>query len=189
MTQPPPPEAAGWSTATGVILALPELAGFTSPWRSTTYAPDAPQLAIERRFPPHVTVLAPFADAGDTAAIERLRRVAAEHPPLQLTFTAAEQFEPDGAVWLVPEPAAEVDALVRAVAAAFPEHPPYEGRHGDPVPHLTVTVTGDRATLLQVRAALVEQGPLTAWAGELGVWRRGADEVWERVAAVPLGGS
>lgn len=177
-----------WTTHdTGVILALPGLAGFTSTWRSTSYAPDQPDLPVERRFPPHVTVLTPFAEADDETALKQLRQVAASHHPLDLSFGRAEQFGPGGAVWLVPEPADPVLALLLDVAAAFPDHPPYGGLHPKVVPHLTVTTDGDDATLAQVRSALADQGPLTARVDELGVWQRGLDEVWRLVAAFPLG--
>ena len=173
--------------ATGVLLALPVLAGFTSPWRSTSYAPDQPAVSIERRFPPHVTVLAPFAPPADERAIVRLRAVAARHAALDLRFTTASQFGPDGAVWLVPEPREPVLALLTDVIDAFPDYPPYGGLHPDPVPHLTVTTDGDDDTLAQVRAALAEQGPLTARVSELGVWQRGCDEVGQLVATAPFG--
>lgn len=175
--------------STGVIVALPELAAFTAPWRSTSYAPDHPTLSIERRFPPHVTILSPFAKPDDDGALARLRRVAERHEPFDLTFTHAEQFGPSGAVWLVPEPADVVQGLLDDVLAAFPEYPPYDGLHRDPTPHLTVTAMGDGTILAQVRAALTGRGPITVAVTELGVWQRGDDDVWQPVATAHLGAS
>jgi len=174
--------------ASGVLLALPELAGFTSPWRSTSYAPDHPDMPIERRFPPHVTLLTPFAEGHDEAAFERLRRVAAQHAPLDLCFERVQQFGEGGAVWLVPEPADAVLALAQAVIDEFPEYPPYDGMFPDPVPHLTVTTVGDPSTLAQVRTALAEHGPLRVRVDELGVWQRSEDDVWQLVATATLSG-
>jgi hypothetical protein len=51
--------------------------------------------------------------------------------------------------YLPPQPNAPFIALTRCIAAAFPEYPPYEGRHADIVPHLTVA---------QGSAAAAEQG-------------------------------
>lgn len=172
---------------TGVIVAVPELAAFTFPWRSTSYAPDDATLSIERRFPPHVTVLFPFAEPDDADALARLRRVAEQYEPFDLVFSRAEQFGPGGAVWLVPEPADVVQRLLHGVLGAFPEYPPYQGRHPEPTAHLTVTAVGADDTLAQVRAALAEGGPLTAHVSELGVWQRGNDDVWQPAAAAPLG--
>lgn len=175
------------SHASGVILALPELAAFTAPWRATSYAPDHPTMPIERRFPPHVTLLTPFAEADDRQALDRLHRVADHHRPFDLTFSRAEQFGPGGAVWLVPEPHDLVLTLMCQVIEAFPEYPPYEGLHPDPVPHLTVTTVGEADTLAQVDAALRQRGPLCAHVSELGVWQRDCDDAWQLIAPVPLG--
>ncbi|HEX8495905.1 MAG TPA: 2'-5' RNA ligase family protein [Actinomycetales bacterium] len=174
--------------ASSVLIAVPELAAFTSQWRSTSYAPQAPALTIERRFPPHVTLLTPFGEPDDGELLVRLQRVATEHQPFELVFRRASRFGPDGAIWLVPEPVSVLRELALAVAAAFPEHPPYLGRYADPVPHLTVTVAGDDGTLAQVQAALDEHGPLTAPVASLGIWRRGDDDVWQLTAVAPLGG-
>lgn len=176
----------GTPHASGVILALPELAAFTSTWRGTSYAPDHPTMPIERRFPPHVTVLTPFAEPDDLPALDRLRRVAERHRPFDLTFERAEQFGPGGAVWLAPEPADTLLTLMREVIDEFPEYPPYEGLYPDPVPHLTVTTVGEPDTLAQVNAALQQVGPLRAHVSELGVWQRGWDDVWQLISPVPL---
>lgn len=177
---------AGTPHASGVILALPELAAFTSTWRGTSYAPDHPTLPLERRFPPHVTVLTPFAEPDDLPALQRLRQVTERHGPFDLTFARAEQFGPGGAVWLAPEPADPLLALMHEVIDAFPQYPPYEGLFPDPVPHLTVTTAGEADTLDQVNAALQQVGPLRAHVSEVGVWQRGCDDVWQLIAAVPL---
>src|SRR5262245_50248923 len=44
----------------------------------------------------------------------------------------------DAVLYLAPEPAEPFSALTEAIAAAFPEHPPYEGVHPAVIPHLTV---------------------------------------------------
>src|SRR3989442_1054852 len=43
-----------------------------------------------------------------------------------------------GVLWLAPEPAEPFVALTSALAARYPEHPPYEGEHDVVIPHLTV---------------------------------------------------
>lgn len=171
-----------------VMISVPELAEFTSPWRPTSYAPQGPALSVERRFPPHVTLLTPFGEPDDGGRLARLRQVAAAREPFELVFRRAMRFGATGAVWLVPEPEAVVRELAAAVVAAFPEHPPYLGQHADPVPHLTVTVAGDEGTLTQVQAALDAHGPLTAPVTSLGIWRRSADGVWQLTDVAPLGG-
>jgi hypothetical protein len=41
-------------------------------------------------------------------------------------------------LWIAPEPTEPVVAMVRAIAAAFPEHPPYGGQFESVIPHVTV---------------------------------------------------
>jgi 2'-5' RNA ligase len=172
---------------TGLLLALPELAEFTSPWRSTSYAPDAPALPIERRFPPHVTLLTPWASPDDERAMALLRRVASSHAPFDLEFATADLFDGSAVVWLRPTPNPALDALLRDVLDAFPEYPPYEGLHPDPTMHVTVSADGDEAVLAQVRSALSVTGPLQAHASRLAVFARGDDEIWAHAASIPLG--
>jgi 2'-5' RNA ligase len=172
---------------TGLILALPELAAFTSPWRATSYAPDHPTLPIERRFPPHVTLLAPWAAADDDEALERLRAVARRGRPLRIEFAAAEIFPGSGVVYLAPTPTPALSALFHDVHAAFPDHPPYGGIFDVVVPHLTVSADGSADQLDQVRAALAEHGPVSAETDRICVFGRGDDDVWRRSASVVLG--
>jgi 2'-5' RNA ligase len=172
---------------TGLILALPELAAFTSPWRATSYAPDHPTLPIERRFPPHVTLLAPWAAADDGEALERLRAVARRGRPLRIEFATAEIFAGSGVVYLVPTRTQQLADLFADVHAAFPDHPPYDGIFDDVVPHLTVSADGGPEQLAQVRAALAEHGPVAAETDRICVFGRGDDDVWRQTASVLLG--
>jgi hypothetical protein len=46
-------------------------------------------------------------------------------------------------VWLAPQPAQPFIDLTERLAAAFPNHPPYEGAHDEIVPHLTIALGPD----------------------------------------------
>jgi 2'-5' RNA ligase len=179
------PDPARYST--GLLLTFPELAEFTAPWRSTSYAPDHPGLPIERRFPPHLTLLTPWASPQDDEAMARLRSVAARHQPLHLEFAEAELFDGSAVVWLRPSHDPALDALLADVLSTFAEYPPYEGAHPQPTLHLTVSADGDRNVLDQVRRALASRGPLRAPATRISVFARGEDDVWSQAVAVPLG--
>jgi 2'-5' RNA ligase len=88
--------------------------------------------------PAHVTLLFPFLATGDlTPAIRRrLALIASGVRPFSVRFDATGRFP--GVLWLAPEPAAPFVELTERLAAAFPDHPPYEGAHDDVIPHLTV---------------------------------------------------
>ena len=172
---------------TGLILALPQLAAFTSRWRATSYARDHPGLPIERRFPPHVTLLTPWAPVEDVEAMARLRAVAAAAQPLELEFASAQMFADSGVVYLAPTRVPPLAALFDDLIGAFPEHPPYEGRFDTVVPHLTVSADGSAQVLAEVRAALAENGPVRTEVDRICVFGRDDDDVWRQAAAVALG--
>ncbi len=171
-----------------VIIALPEVASFVAPWRATSYAARTGARSGERRFPPHITLLSPFAGEAEPAALRALDELAATHDPFDVVLSRVRQF-PEGAIWLVPEPAALVTALMLDVRASFAD-PPIEPPESDggcptvpvrvrqPIPHVTVTVTADPGTPERVQAALDAHGPLTVPVRAIGVWRRDSQQVW-----------
>jgi 2'-5' RNA ligase len=170
-------------------LALPELAAFTSRWRPTSHAPGQPPLTQERRFPPHITLLIPWLDPADPAAVADLRAVAQRHGPLELFFRQASTFDHGRVVWLVPEPAAALAALIDDVLQSFAQCPPYGGLHDEVIGHVTVSAEAEPGTLAQVCAALADQGPLRAQADQISIFARQSDEVWRQVNTVKLTGS
>jgi len=91
------------------------------------------------RVPAHVTVVYPFVppDRIDAAVEAALARAIASVEAFDASFERVEWFG-DGVLFLAPDPDAGFRQLTAAVAAAFPEHPPYGGAWADPVPHLTV---------------------------------------------------
>jgi len=85
-------------------------------------------------------------------------------------------------LWLGPEPDDPFRELIDAVWRSFPQHPPYSGAPGAPVPHLTVgerklgTVRALRDAATAVSAVLpararVDRALLIAGTREPGSWR------------------
>ena len=60
---------------------------------------------------------------------------------------------------------------------AFPEHPPYDGRYPELVPHLTVAIA-DAATLAAVEADVARSLPIVARVEEAWLMERAADGRW-----------
>jgi 2'-5' RNA ligase len=116
-----------------LIIEVPEAERIVGRWRRV-HDPSA-ALGV----PPHVTILYPFIapHAIDAATLGVVRSIAAAHEPFDAALTAVSSFV-DQVVWLAPSPEAPFRTLSSAVWAHFPEHPPYEGRFRDLVPHLTV---------------------------------------------------
>lgn len=112
--------------------------------------------AVARGIPLHVTVLFPFVPLDRFGEDERaqLRRALGSHAPFSFELTRLERWP--AVLWLAPEPSEPLRALTASVWAAFPEHPPYEGEFGEPVPHATIAkgaVDDDAADRLHARLA------------------------------------
>ncbi len=128
--------------------------------------------------PAHVTVLFPFLpptaiDAGVDAALEQ---IVASVAPFDVAFHRVGRF-PD-VVWLAPEPAAPFARLTEAVAARWPDHPPYGGSYDEVVHHLTVADAAPAHVLDRLETGLGASLPfharvtqVTHSVRERGTWR------------------
>jgi hypothetical protein len=127
--------------------------------------------------PAHITVLFPFLppEAIDEAAVAE---VVGAHAAFDYELTGVATF-PEGATYLTPVPAEPFVELTRAVAAQWPDHPPYEGAHETVVPHLTVSIR----TPVDVRARF----PIRARADAVSLIEEGDDDRWRIRAAFLLG--
>jgi len=111
----------------------------------------------------HVTLLFPFVppESIDGAVLRRLEDQFARDPEIsgdvELRFDRLARF-PDGVSYLALADEA-VKSKIRALAKAWPEYPPYEGRFPDSVPHLTVA-HGDDEVLASAEVALASALPL-----------------------------
>lgn len=115
--------------------------------------------------PAHVTVLYPFVapDDLDDHVLARLAGAVATVPAFDITFARTAWFD-DQVLWLAPDPAQPFHDLTAAVAAAFPDHPPYAGAFADPTPHLTIgeSALGGLAALQRTEHELMAALPLHA---------------------------
>jgi 2'-5' RNA ligase len=111
--------------------------------------------------PSHVTVLHPFMPAAlvDDDVLARLAALFAAVPAFTATFRRTAWFGEE-VLFLAPEPAEPFVALTAAVAAAFPEYPPYEGAYDGEHPHLTLAHTGTVEQHRAVEAAVQPQLPI-----------------------------
>ena len=101
----------------------------------------------------HLTVLAPWIEAPTPDDLARVGRVLAAVDPFEVELEGVAVF-PDGLVHAVPAPDDGLRALTAALAAEFPDHPPYAGRYaatGGPTPHVTLDRLGSDVTLDWVR--------------------------------------
>jgi len=157
--------------ATAVIVPVPEARRVVPEWT----------LAME----PHVTVLYPFVPASgiDDALIGALREVLAGVAAFDLALATVRRFP--GVLYLAPEPAAPFVAITEACARRWPQHPPYEGRFAEVVPHLTLA-EGPEPPGLAARVGTLL--PLRTRAAEVQLLAPVRGAGWQSVLEIPLAG-
>lgn len=164
-----------------MLVHVPEAEPVVGEWRLRhTY--DAP-LGI----PPHVTLLYPFVPAGELNAEvnERLTRVFGSVEPFHVTFARTARF-PD-VLYLEPQPSEPFAELTAAIAAEWPEHPPYEGEHEVVIHHLTVAEGDDEELLGRIAADVEAKLPLGTNVSEAQLWAEDDDGRWHEHSRLPLG--
>jgi hypothetical protein len=142
------------ATWSGVIVPVPEADPVVGEW--LRWDPAA-WLGV----PAHVTLLAPFVRPPAPAeTVDRLATLLGGTAPWRARFSALAEF-PGGVLYLAPDDPAPFVALTAALAAAWPEHPPYGGAFDTVVPHLTVCEGAPPATRAAAAAAVGPALPLT----------------------------
>lgn len=119
-------------SSSGLVLLIPEL----EPAIGDLRARHDP--AARQGMPAHVTVLYPFMDPVKLGPTQRgrLAEVIRGFPAFDLIFSRVGRF-PE-VLWIAPDPVEPIVAMVRAIAAAFPDYPPYAGQFDSVIPHVTV---------------------------------------------------
>jgi 2'-5' RNA ligase len=140
--------------------------------------------------PAHVTVIFPFIPPPevDARVIETLAAAISTVPKFQATFESTGWFGTN-VLWLAPGPAAAFVALIAAAAEAFPDYPPFGGRHDVVVPHLTVGhADAPESDLHKAEEQVLRRLPIRASVTEVALWC-GTDVPggWRRTMGFPLG--
>ncbi len=94
--------------------------------------------------PPHITLLYPFlpAKAWTESASQSLEALVSSISPVNVEFRDISWLSAGGVLCLRPEPSGAILRVIQALAAAFPECPPYGGAIpiSSLVPHVTIAV-------------------------------------------------
>jgi 2'-5' RNA ligase len=142
--------------------------------------------------PAHVTLLYPFVDADALdrrGAVDEAAAVLARFPAFDVEFARVGRFPGAGAtvLWLALEPSGPFLAMTAALAARFPERPPYAGAFAAIVPHLTVALSPDLDLLDDLERRMAPGLPIHARVGAAGLFEHGLGG-WARRATFPLRG-
>ena len=137
--------------------------------------------------PAHVTLLYPFMAPerlGDDVrrAIEDI--VGAE-PAFPVVFNAVRRWS--NVVYLEPEPADPFRRLTAALAAAFPEYPPYGAAYDEVIPHLTVAQDVPEEFFAAAEHALPGLLPIRDVVHEAWLIGHTPEQPWHTLWRLPLG--
>lgn len=166
---------------TGLIVRIPEAEPYVGGWRERL-DPSA-----RAGVPAHITVLFPFLEEGrtDASVHSALADVFGSHPAFDLRFERCGRLP--GVLSLVPEPDTRLRQLTEAIAARWPEAPPYGGRFTEIVPHLTVAQGQDEAVFERIEADLAGRLPFTSRVSSVELIVHDGVK-WQERASFALGG-
>jgi 2'-5' RNA ligase len=141
---------------TALLAVVPEAEPVVGHWRRRFDTSAAAGV------PAHVTVLYPFLDidAIGTAEMDDLRALAGARGSFEVRFAECRRF-PE-VLYLAPEPDQPFRELTQAVAARWPQAPPYGGQFAEVIPHLTVAHDQPSAVYEELAATIPDQLPVTA---------------------------
>jgi 2'-5' RNA ligase len=137
--------------------------------------------------PPHVTLIYPFMSvAGLTDEVRReIESIVAQEPSFPFRLTSVGRWP--NVVYLTPEPDEPFRRLTRALAAAFPDYPPYEGAHETIVPHLTIAQDVPDNYYAAAEHALPAMLPIRDVAREAWLIGHTPEQPWHTLWRLPLG--
>jgi len=137
--------------------------------------------------PAHVTLIYPFM-APDRLTAEvrrRVERIVGAEPSFSFVLASVRRWP--NVVYLAPEPAEPFRRMTRALAAAFPDFPPYEGAHREVVPHLTIAQDVPADYFAAAEHALPQMLPIRDVAREAWLIGHTPEQPWHTLWRLPLG--
>lgn len=139
--------------------------------------------------PAHVTILAPFMPVSrlGPAELAQLSALFAGVAPFDVRLDHTDWFGTT-VLWLGPQDPAPFRAMTALVFAQFPEFPPFEGRHDDVVPHLTVGYDSPVEDMRRAERDMAGQLPILGRVAAVTLMSEStAADRWEVLASFPLG--
>jgi 2'-5' RNA ligase len=137
--------------------------------------------------PAHVTLLYPFmpVEGLDDKVRAALGRIVASEPTFTVRFNGIARFP--NVVYLPPEPADPFQRLTAAIAAQFPDYPPYQGAYETVVPHMTVAQDVPTDFYAAAEHALPAALPVTQIVREAWLIGHMPEQPWHTLWRLPLG--
>jgi len=167
-----------------IILSFPELASTVDSWRLKTVE-DA-----KKGVPPHLTVLFPWKNPPISESdIRVISDICQRSVPFEIVFDNLDYFT-GGSVYFSIFDETEINKFSSKIWTKFPETPPYEGTHANPIPHLTVA-QGDSDSVgnlhSEILLALQDGFPYTCKVNEVVIIEENHTGAWDVREKIPLG--
>jgi len=137
--------------------------------------------------PAHVTLIYPFMPPSELKDDVRRRIEEIIAAELAFPFVLGAVRRWPSVVYLEPRPAEPFIRLTQALAAAFPDYPPYEGVHDTVVPHLTVAADAPDDYYDAAEHALPAFLPIRNVAREAWLIGHTPEQPWHTLWRLPLG--
>jgi 2'-5' RNA ligase len=169
--------------ATAIVMPVAEAEAAVGRWRRMHTRDGAEAM------PAHVTLIYPFADGSrlNDVVIAGIRSVLGAFTPFDVRFGALGRFDADPpALYLEPTPSTPFLDLIAAIAARFPDHPPFGGRHETVIPHLTIAQTQDSDAMAAAEDDVARHLPVLAHLDVVHVMAHRAAGGWRTHTAIPL---
>lgn len=137
--------------------------------------------------PAHVTLIYPFmpVDGLDDDVRRKIGRIIAAEPRFTVHFREIRRFP--NVVYLPPDPPEPFRRLTAALAAEFPDYPPYGGAYENVVPHLTVAQDVSADYYAAAEHALPAALPVREIVREAWLIGHRPEQPWHTLWRLPLG--
>jgi 2'-5' RNA ligase len=148
--------SAARGTETALVVTVPEAEPLVRDWRLRL------DPAAAAGVPAHVTVLAPFLNFEriDDDVVRALEALIGRFPAFEARFDGFGRFP--AVLYLAPAPDQPFRELTEAIAARWPDAPPYGGQYADVIPHLTIALADQQCVLDEAAAAIAGQLPVVS---------------------------
>ena len=163
-------------------IHVPEAEALLDPWRQRYHACAA--LGV----PAHVSLIYPFVppERITPVLLEELRSLFATVPAFRFTLARLARFPEAHVLYLAPEPAEPINALITLLARHYPDTPPYGGAFEKVTPHVTIARSAEPAVIQQITEAFQHMQPIEIHVKETCLMVEQPDQHWRLHTRFPL---
>jgi len=137
--------------------------------------------------PAHITLLYPFMPPSELKddVRRRVEEIVEQEPSFPFVLGSVGRWP--NVVYLEPQPDDPFRRLTLALAAAFPDYPPYEGAHAEVIPHLTIAADVPDDYFAAAEHALPTYLPIRDVAREAWLIGHTPEQPWHTLWRLPFG--